>query len=263
MKVDEFEHGYEKRVIKLRAHCELLFKIIKSFPTLHVEQNESYRYVLLGFFRRLVDSTENVFDVRFNRDNLLIARSSLEGIALLKWIYRIPELREKRARDYLGIQLVELQIRMQQMKERGFPWSEEHVNGMKNEIMKLSNELIPPDEYAKFVYEDEPLRHKKFIERLTQGTVKDLMLAAGHPDVYHKTYAYLSGYHHWNPYQLFGCLDQKLGLQSYGVLPSEEFDSLLCNVVALIECSALVAQEYGLYQYQELASLERSIATIV
>jgi Family of unknown function (DUF5677) len=258
MRVEAFENNRAEKLVKVRAHVEILFKIMHTFPQLSAEPRNALQYVLLVFFRRFMESMKTVYDHSDLRDNLLIARSVLEGIALLKWILRDPTQKEKRARDYMGIQRIELQLRVQRMKDDGFNWSQSQIDGMKAEISKLSNELIPPEELQNFLVFDEPLRHKKFLERLTGGTIKDLILAAGHKDVYDKTYSMLSGYHHWNPYQLCGCLDEKGELASYGTLPSESFDSYLCCFVSMVECAAEVAQEYKLSQYYEIATLEKS-----
>jgi hypothetical protein len=185
----------------LESDLDNLVQFTTEFQHLSYQSGDHYGFILVVFYKRMLEHYKSLCLLKGNRDILLVARSILEGGVLLRWIGDGTDksVKNKRAIKYQDLFFIEITKHLDRYKQLKNDGSNPFYH-----IIKLSyndNELIRPKEFNDIMLGDT-LDNESFIKRLTGFGSLYKLYSSFRDDKGYVNYAYMSEYLHWNPLRM-------------------------------------------------------------
>lgn len=215
--------------------------------------NGVYSTMILAALLRGIEHARSLLKLKLSIDSWLVARSMLEGSAIVLWVREDIAMREERALRWSDAAHYEANIiwgsadkhiRKQESPEREYSKARVRRSNITDD--KLKDRAIAGD-----------LEDFSFVKYVTGQTIKQLIkgMPAGGPELYAFHYRMFTGFHHWNPF-LFNA-DDRSGLV---VQRTRGYDDYWLAVTLGYVCLEIFATTvdayYGATRLADIDSLE-------
>jgi hypothetical protein len=218
---------------------------------------DAFRLLCLSFIARQLNHAQSLVALKHNRDMSLIARTMLEGLALLLWVRKDPIKRSENWRNFSfihdwrllkkhresGIQIDEEVWKRAEAACLEFGSNQYTIQAIK---AKERNEKLPNDPYWKYWTSQTKVNWRVIFEE------------AGISDWYDQFYVGLCNWFHWECSSLAVSIEHSADGYSFNPINEEdEYYSILISIFSILFTMEIVDKEIGTNINDELQKFKK------